>query len=49
MWDVLVAAAHSSALHWTVVGGAMAALVYKLFSSADHPLMGDLFGDDLDN
>jgi hypothetical protein len=48
MWDVMVDVAQSSALHWTVVGGAMAALVYKLFTSNDQPLMGDLLGDDND-
>jgi hypothetical protein len=49
MWDVVVEAAQSPALHWTVVAGAVSALVYKVLNSGDAPLMGDIYRDDLDN
>jgi hypothetical protein len=48
MWETVVAAAQSQALHWTVVGGALAAFVFRMFTSPDRPLMGDLFGDEFD-
>ena len=48
MWEVLVEAARSQALHWTVVTGALSVLVFKLFSSSEPLLMGDMFGDELD-
>jgi hypothetical protein len=49
MWDLVVKAAQSPALHWTVVAGAVAALIYKVLSASDGPLMGDVYKDDLDN
>jgi hypothetical protein len=49
MWDVVVEAAQSPALHWTVVAGAVLALVYKVLGASDTPLMGDIYRDDLDN
>jgi cobalamin biosynthesis protein CobD/CbiB len=49
MWDVVVEAAQSPALHWTVVVGAVLALIYKVLSTSDAPLMGDIYRDDLDN
>ena len=48
MWDMMVGAAQSPALQWTVIAGVLLAYVYKLFSSGDAPLMGDMYGDDLD-
>lgn len=48
MWDLVMDAAQSPALHWTVVAGAVLALVYKVLSTGDAPLMGDMYGDDLD-
>jgi hypothetical protein len=48
MWDLMVGAAQSPALQWTVIAGVLLAYVYKLFSSGDAPLMGDMYGDDLD-
>jgi hypothetical protein len=48
MWDVVVDAAQSPALHWSVVAVAVLAYVYKTLRSGDGPLMGDMYGDDLD-
>ncbi len=48
MWDMIVEAAQSPALQWTVIAGVVLAYVCKLFSSGDGPLMGDMYGDDLD-
>ncbi len=48
MWEMVVHAAQSPALHWAVVAGAVLAYVYKLFSQGEGPLMGDMYGDDLD-
>jgi hypothetical protein len=48
MWEVMMGAAQSPALQWTVIAGALLAYVYKLFSSGDATLMGDMYGDDLD-
>ena len=48
MWDMVVVAAQNPALHWTVIAGAVLAYVYKLFSSGAGPLIGDMYGDDLD-
>jgi len=49
MWDLMVAAAQNSALHWVVIAGAVLALVYKTLSSGEGPLMGDMYPDELDN
>jgi len=48
MWDVVMGAAQSPALQWTVVVGAVLALVYKVLNSDEGPLMGDMYRDDLD-
>ena len=48
MWDLVMDAAQSPALHWTVIAGAVLALVYKVLSTSEGPLMGDIYGDDLD-
>ena len=49
MWEWMVGAAQSPALQCTVIAGAVLAYVYKLFSTADSLLMGDMYGDDLDS
>lgn len=49
MWDLVVQAAQSPALHWAVVAGAVLAYVWKLFNSGEGPLMGDMYGDELDS
>jgi hypothetical protein len=48
MWDVVVDAAQSPALHWSVVAVAVLAYVYWTLRSGEGPLMGDMYGDDLD-
>lgn len=48
MWDVVMVAAQSPALQWTVVVGAVSAFVYKVLKSNNGPLMGDMYRDDLD-
>ena len=48
MWEVVMVAAQSSALHWTVVAGAVLALIYKVLRSGEGPLMGDMYRDELD-
>lgn len=47
MWEWVVDAAQSSALHWTVIAAAVLALVYKVLSEGDG-LMSDMYADDLD-
>jgi hypothetical protein len=49
MWDVMVEAAQSPALQWTVIAGAVLAYVYKVLKSGNGPLMGDMYRDELDN
>lgn len=49
MWDMMVSAAQTPAVQWTVIAGAVLAYVYKLFTSGDGPLMGDIIGEDLDS
>jgi hypothetical protein len=49
MWDWVVDAAQSQALHWTVIAGVVLAFVYKVLSSTEGPLMGDMYRDDLDS
>ncbi|HVY91046.1 MAG TPA: hypothetical protein VG942_19410 [Hyphomonadaceae bacterium] len=48
MWDMMVAAAQSSALQWAVIAGVVIAIVYKTLSSSEAPLMGDMYPDELD-
>lgn len=48
MWEMVVNAAQSPALHWAVVGGAVLAYVFKLLQSGEGALMGDMYSDDLD-
>lgn len=47
MWEVVMDAAQSPALQWTVVAGAVLALVCKVLSSDERPLMGDMYRDDI--
>ena len=48
MWEVVMGAAQSPALQWTVVAGAVAAFVYKVLNSGEGLLMGDMYRDELD-
>ena len=48
MWDLVMGAAQSPALHWAVIAGVVLAFVYKVFSSGEGPLMGDMYRDELD-
>jgi hypothetical protein len=48
MWDVMVAAAQAPALQWTVIAVAMGAFVWKLATSTDGVLWGDIFADDVE-
>jgi hypothetical protein len=48
MWEMMVAAAQMPALQWAVVAVAVLGYVFKLFTSGDGPLMGDMFQDELD-
>ena len=47
MWELVMDAAQSPALLWTVAAGAVLALVYKVLSSDEGPLMGDMYRDDI--
>ncbi len=49
MWDMMVGAAQTPALQWAVVAGAVLTYVFKLLRSGEGPLMGDMYGDDLDS
>ena len=42
MWDMMVLAAQNPALQWSVVAAAVVGYVFKLFTSGDAPLMGDM-------
>lgn len=47
MWEMVVEAARSPALHWGVLAGGGLAFVVKVFT-APAVLMGDVYSDDLD-
>jgi hypothetical protein len=47
MWEWVIEAARSPALHWSVVTCAVLALVYKVLVEGEG-LMADMYGDDLD-
>jgi hypothetical protein len=47
MWEWVIEAARSPALHWSVVACAVLALVYKVLVEGEG-LMADMYGDDLD-
>jgi hypothetical protein len=49
MWDVLVAAAQAPALQWLVLLGALAVFVWKLATSTNGALWGDLFADEVED
>lgn len=48
MWDQMVAAAQHPALHWAVIALVVLAWVYKVLSSGEGALMGDMYHDELD-
>jgi hypothetical protein len=48
MWELMVDAAQSPALHWVVVAGAVLIYIFNILRSGEGPLMGDMYGDDLD-
>jgi hypothetical protein len=48
MWDLVVEAAQSPALHWSVVACAVLALVYKVLTDGEG-LMADMYGDEFDS
>ena len=49
MLDAVMGLMHASSLHWTVLGGAVVAFVVKVFVSTEDLLMGDLYGDELED
>ena len=48
MWDLVVEAAQSPALHWSVIACAVLALVYKVLVEGEG-LMADMYGDEFDS
>ena len=48
LWEVMVQVAQNPALHWAVVAAALLIYVAKVLSSADGPLMADMYQDELD-
>ena len=48
MWDWMVDAAQNPALHWAVIAAVLLIYIAKGLSSAEGPLMGDLYQDELD-
>lgn len=48
MWEWLVEAAQTPALHWAVIAAVVLIYIAKVLSSADGPLMGDMYLDELD-
>ena len=49
MWELMVEAAQNPALHWAVIALAILAWIFKVLSSGEGPLMGDLFHDEMDS
>ncbi len=49
MWELMVEAAQNPALHWAVLALAILAWIFKVLSSGEGPLMGDLFHDEMDS
>ena len=43
MWDWMVDAAQTPALHWAVIAAALLIYIAKVLSSAEGPLMGDMY------
>lgn len=48
MWEWMVEAAQSPALHWAVIAAVVLAYILKVLGSAEGPLMGDMYQDELD-
>ena len=48
MWELMVDAAQTPALQWAVIAAAVLAYIYKVLSSGEGPLMGDMYQDELD-
>jgi len=48
MWEVMVSAAQEPALHWAVIGMAVLAWIFKVLTSGEGALMGDMYHDELD-
>jgi steroid 5-alpha reductase family enzyme len=48
MWALMVSAAQTPVLQWSVVAAAVVGYVLKLFTSGDPPLMGDMYQDEPD-
>jgi len=48
MWELMVAAAQSSALHWVVIAAALLIYLLKVLTTGEAPLMGDMYHDELD-
>jgi hypothetical protein len=48
MWDKMVEVAQAPALHWSVIGVAVLVYVFKVLTSGEGSLMGDMYQDELD-
>ena len=48
MWESMVEVAQNPALHWAVVIAAILAYIAKVLTSAEGPLMSDMYHDELD-
>jgi hypothetical protein len=48
MWEWMVEAAQTPALHWAVLALTVLIYVFKVFSSGEGPLMADMYQDELD-
>jgi hypothetical protein len=48
MWDLMVEAAQQPALQWAVIALVVLAWIFKVLSSGEGALMGDMYHDELD-
>lgn len=48
MWEMMVLAAQSPALHWMVIAAAILIYIFKVLTSAEGLLMEDMYHDELD-
>ena len=48
MWEWLVEAAQTPAVHWAVIAAVVLIYLAKVLNSAEGPLMGDMYLDELD-
>jgi hypothetical protein len=48
MWELMVEAAQTPALQWAVIAAVVLIYIIKVLSSAEGPLMGDMYQDELD-